>query len=38
LAEASRSASQPVTIPAAGSLGYVCTLHPGMVGTLNVTQ
>jgi plastocyanin len=29
--------SAPITISAAATLGYHCSLHPTMVGTLNVT-
>jgi plastocyanin len=30
--------SAPITVTAAGNVGYHCTIHPSMVGTLNVTQ
>jgi plastocyanin len=30
--------SNPVTITSAGNIGYHCTIHPGMVGILNVTS
>jgi plastocyanin len=30
--------SAPITITTAGALSYRCTVHPTMVGTLNVTQ
>ena len=30
--------SAPITITTAGALNYHCTVHPSMVGTLNVTQ
>lgn len=30
--------SAPITMSAAGALNYHCTVHPSMVGTLNVTQ
>jgi plastocyanin len=36
LAPGATSAS--ITLNAAGSLRYHCSVHPGMVGTLNVTQ
>jgi len=29
--------SAPITMGTAGSFGYHCTIHPSMVGTLNVT-
>ena len=29
--------SAPITITSAGDLGYHCTLHPTMLGTLHVT-
>jgi len=32
------STSAAITITAAGSFGYHCTLHPEMVGTLTVNQ
>ena len=28
--------SAPITITTAGTINYVCTLHPGMTGVLNV--
>jgi plastocyanin len=30
--------SGPITMSAAGSLAYHCAVHPGMVGSLTVTQ
>jgi plastocyanin len=30
--------SQPITFSTAGTFGYHCSIHPTMVGTLNVTQ
>jgi plastocyanin len=30
--------SAPITFSAAGSFAYHCSIHPSMVGTLNVTQ
>jgi plastocyanin len=32
------STSAPITISAAGTYGYHCSIHPTMVGTLNVTS
>jgi len=32
------STSSPITMTAAGSIGYHCLIHPDMVGTLSVTQ
>lgn len=29
-------ASASVTLQSAGSITYVCTIHPGMTGTINV--
>ena len=34
---AAGATSAPITLSASGSVGYRCTLHPSMVGTLNVT-
>ena len=31
------ASSAPITMSTAGTLPYVCTLHPGMMGTLRVT-
>jgi plastocyanin len=30
--------SAPIKISAAGQIAYHCTIHPGMVGALSVTQ
>ncbi len=30
--------SNPITMSAAGAFGYHCSIHPTMVGTVNVTQ
>jgi plastocyanin len=30
--------SAPFTMPTAGAFAYLCTIHPTMVGTLNVTD
>jgi plastocyanin len=30
--------SAPITLGAAGTIGYHCEFHPTMVGTLNVTN
>lgn len=35
---AAGATSSPITITTAGRLDYHCTIHPSMVGTLNVTQ
>ena len=29
--------SGPITLSAPGTIDYLCTIHPTMVGTLNVT-
>jgi plastocyanin len=29
--------SAPITLSASGTIGYHCTIHPSMVGTLSVT-
>jgi plastocyanin len=31
------ASSAPITLSASGTIGYHCTIHPSMVGTLNVT-
>jgi len=30
--------SGPITLTTAGSFGYHCSVHPSMVGAINVTQ
>ncbi len=32
------STSNPITMSAAGTFGYHCSIHPSMVGTVTVTQ
>lgn len=35
---AAGATSNPITMPAAGSINYHCSIHPVMVGSLTVTQ
>jgi plastocyanin len=35
---ANGATSGPITMNAVGTLGYHCTFHPSMVGTINVTN
>ena len=35
---ANGASSAPIPITTTGDLGYHCTIHPSMVGTLHVTQ